>query len=337
MALASHAAAQTVRGVVAEDGTGTRLAGAMVVLFDFDGEAVDRVLSDAGGGFTMRADHPGRYHVRVDRIGYASLTTDPFDVPVRGTFRRIDVPIRPIRVRGLDVSGSRRCEVRPEEGRVTARVWEEARKALEAAAWTQSTGIYRYTLRHFVRDLDRSGERILDENRAFKRGSTNAPFVSVPVEGLIADGFVQEDVESGTIYHAPDAEAFLSDAFIDTHCMGVRRGEAGSIGLVFEPVEGRTLPDIEGVLLSKFRGMHPSLARRRNRRTGPAGVFVRECLLEQRDRGARWVRELHTTTERDLDRAGVVDPHADHGCPPTRPLASTWVPGRGRHRVARRR
>ena len=248
VALASHAAAQTVRGVVAEDGTGTRLAGAMVVLFDFDGEAVDRVLSDAGGGFTMRADHPGRYHVRVDRIGYASLTTDPFDVPVRGTFRRIAVPIRPIRIRGLDVSGSRRCEVRPEEGRVTARVWEEARKALEAAAWTQSTGIYRYTLRHFVRDLDRSGERILDENRAFKRGSTNAPFVSVPVEGLIADGFVQEDVESGTIYHAPDAEAFLSDAFIDTHCMGVRRGEAGSIGLVFEPVESRTLPDIEGVL-----------------------------------------------------------------------------------------
>ena len=248
VALARHAAAQTVRGVVAEDGTGTRLAGAMVVLFDFDGEAVDRVLSDAGGGFTMRADHPGRYHVRVDRIGYASLTTDPFDVPVRGTFRRIAVPIRPIRIRGLDVSGSRRCEVRPEEGRVTARVWEEARKALEAAAWTQSTGIYRYTLRHFVRDLDRSEERILDENRAFKRGSTNAPFVSVPVEGLIADGFVQEDVESGTIYHAPDAEAFLSDAFIDTHCMGVRRGEAGSIGLVFEPVESRTLPDIEGVL-----------------------------------------------------------------------------------------
>ena len=41
VALASHAAAQTVRGVVAEDGTGTRLAGAMVVLFDFDGEAVD--------------------------------------------------------------------------------------------------------------------------------------------------------------------------------------------------------------------------------------------------------------------------------------------------------
>jgi hypothetical protein len=96
MALAGHAAAQTVRGIVAEDGTGTPLAGAMVVLFDFDGEAVDRAPTDAAGGFTTQAGHPGRYHVRVDRIGYASLTTDPFDVPVRATFRRIEVPMRPM-------------------------------------------------------------------------------------------------------------------------------------------------------------------------------------------------------------------------------------------------
>lgn len=134
LALAGHAAAQTVRGLVAEDGVGTPLAGAMVVLFNSDGEAVDHVLTDAGGAFTTQVDHPGRYYVRVDRIGYASLTTDPFEVPVRGTFQRIDVPIRAIRLRGLDVSGSRRCEVRPEDGRVTARVWDEARKALEAAA-----------------------------------------------------------------------------------------------------------------------------------------------------------------------------------------------------------
>ena len=71
MALASHAAAQTVRGVVAEDGTGTRLAGAMVVLFDFDGEAVDRVLSDAAGGFTMRtgqAPHGARSSPGVPKL-----------------------------------------------------------------------------------------------------------------------------------------------------------------------------------------------------------------------------------------------------------------------------
>lgn len=248
LALAFPLAAQVVRGAVSEAGSGTPLAGAMVVLFDADGDRVDRVLTDASGGFSTEADRPGRYYVRVDRIGYASLTTDPFDVPVAGTFQRIAVPIRPIRLRGLDVAGTRRCEVRPEEGRVTARVWEEARKALQAAAWTQSTGVYRYTLLHFVRDLDRSGDEVLEERQSFKRGSSKAPFVSLPGSELVARGFVQEEPDSGTIYYAPDAEAFLSDAFLDTHCMGARRGDAGSIGLVFEPVEGRTLPDIEGVL-----------------------------------------------------------------------------------------
>ena len=248
LALAFPLAAQVVRGVVSEEGSGTPLAGAMVVLFDADGDRVDRVLTDASGGFSTEADRPGRYYVRVDRIGYASLTTDPFDVPVAGTFQRIAVPIHPIRLRGLDVAGTRRCEVRPEEGRGTARVWEEARKALQAAAWTQSTGVYRYTLLHFVRDLDRSGDEVLEERQSFKRGSSKAPFVSLPGSELVARGFVQEEPDSGTIYYAPDAEAFLSDAFLDTHCMGARRGDAGSIGLVFEPVEGRTLPDIEGVL-----------------------------------------------------------------------------------------
>ncbi len=38
------------------------------------------------------------------------------------------------------VESGRRCEVRPEDGVGTARVWEEARKALEAAAQTLRGG-----------------------------------------------------------------------------------------------------------------------------------------------------------------------------------------------------
>jgi len=244
----SEAAAQVVRGVVTEEGIGTRLAGAMVILMDVDGTPVDRVLTDASGQFIADVDHPGRYQIRIDRIGYASLTTSPFDVPVSGTFQSIDVPIEPVRLRGLDVEGSRRCEVRPEEGRVTARVWAEAKKALEAAAWTQSSGLYRYTLLHYVRDRDRNGQEIVEEKRRFMKGSTQAPFVSLPAEELAELGYIRQEPDSGTAYHAPDAEALLSDSFLDTHCLGVTRGDEGTIGLRFEPIEGRVLPDIKGVL-----------------------------------------------------------------------------------------
>jgi len=240
--------AQIVRGVISDEGSSAPLAGAMVVLLDSDSVVVDRVLSHDDGTFLTKTPHPGFFFIRVDRIGYGSLTTDPFEVPVEGTYREIRVPIRPIRLRGLDVAGARRCEVRPEEGAVTARVWTEAEKALQAAAWTQETGVYRYTLLHYSRQLNRNAEKMIDESRRFRRGSTNAPFVSVPVEELTTRGFVQQHPDSGTVYHAPDAEAFLSDAFLDTHCLGVVRGDEGMIGLRFEPVEGRTLSDIEGTL-----------------------------------------------------------------------------------------
>ena len=248
----SESVAQVVvGGEVLEAETLAPLAGAMVTLSEAGGEPVDRVLTNATGRFVTEAAHPGHYEIRVDRIGYASLSTEPFEVGVAGTFRTVEVPIQPIELAGLDVEGVRRCELRPEEGRVTALVWEEARKALEAAQWTQSRGLYLYTLLHYVRDLDRSRERIESEERTSTRGSSSAPFVSVSAEELAAKGFVHLDEDSPNddyVFFAPDAEVLLSDAFLDTHCLGVERGEEGTIGLTFELVDGRRLPDIEGVI-----------------------------------------------------------------------------------------
>lgn len=126
--------AQTVWGIVIDDGTGVPLEGAMMILFDRALQEVDRSLSDATGRYTLKADSAGAHVIRVDRIGYASLSTGTLDVPEQGLFRRIEVPLRPIQLEGLAVQGGQRCEVRAEEGAHTARVWAEARKALEAAA-----------------------------------------------------------------------------------------------------------------------------------------------------------------------------------------------------------
>jgi Carboxypeptidase regulatory-like domain len=240
--------AQAVRGTVREEGTGIPIEGAMVIVLETDGAPVRRVLTDAAGAFTVRVGHPGLYSIRVDRIGYASLTTNAFEVPVTGTSREIDVPIEAVALSGLDVEGEPRCEVRPEEGRVVARLWAEARKALEATTWTQETGLYGYTLLSYTRNLDRDGREILDERRSFTRSSGESPFESAPIEELVERGFVQETSDSASTFYAPDAAAFLSDAFLDTHCFGARVGPDSTIGVTFEPVEGRELPEIRGVL-----------------------------------------------------------------------------------------
>jgi hypothetical protein len=53
-----------------------------------------------------------------------------------------------------------------------------------------------------------------------------------------------------TLIYGPNTDVLLSREFQNTHCLGLRRERTRpeQIGLTFAPVEGRTLPDIEGVL-----------------------------------------------------------------------------------------
>jgi len=245
---AGPARAQIVRGQVVEDVTNTPVEGAMVVVVDVGGHVVRRVLTNATGGFIVQVEAPGEYLLRVDRIGYESLTTGRFDVPPEGSFQRIAVPIQPIKLEGLDIEGSRRCRLRNEQGEATARVWEEARKALEAAAWTLSSGVYRYTLLRFERTLEPTLRTVRTERRRFARSTGQAPYVSAPASELVAQGFVRQNPDRTLTYYAPDAAAFLSNEFLDTHCMALESVRDGLVGLAFQPVRGRRMSDIRGTL-----------------------------------------------------------------------------------------
>src|SRR5690606_981255 len=67
---------------------------------------------------------------------------------------------------------------------------------------------------------------------------------------LADHGFVR-DMDGTVIFYAPDAEVLLSDAFLNTHCFGLRETTAQGedrVGLTFEPVPGRRVPDVRGVL-----------------------------------------------------------------------------------------
>lgn len=251
-ALTNHGAEaqQVVFGTVAESGSGQAIEGAMVVLLAGD-QVVARVLSAADGTFTMSAPRPGRYVLRIDRIGYSSTLSDPFDVGPGATVERaIQTTVRPIALRGLDVSGSRRCEPRPTRGLATATVWEEARKALDAATWTSEREMYRLAWIRYVRELDASTGRILGEERTRQSHFTPQPFQSVDPDTLAAYGFMREQGDQ-TVYFAPDAEVLLSEWFLAGHCFALqRKSEDGRqfVGLRFEPIDGQKLPEVEGVL-----------------------------------------------------------------------------------------
>ena len=247
---------QQVRGSVLDGDGHAPIEGAMVILLQGEQE-MTRVLTTVDGSFRLNVAEPGRYSLRVDRIGYASQFSGVFDLGAGAVVQRtISTNVRPIVLAGFEVETSRRCEVRPSEGLATGRVWEEARKALAAAEWTSERGLYQFVWMRFVQSLNSSGRRVLSEERTRRRDLTNQPFSSVSPEVLASEGFRQTRGEE-VFYAAPDASVLLSDSFLDTHCLALEEHEedpARLVGIRFEPIPDRELPEIEGVLWLEREG-----------------------------------------------------------------------------------
>jgi carboxypeptidase family protein len=248
-AFSSSAAAQAVvRGQVVDQPSGAPMQGVFVMLLNPEGRRVAGVLSDEKGEFVFRAA-PGHYSIRADRIGYKSGTIAEFALTAQAprTFR-IALETMALRLPEITVRSESRCVGRPEGGTHTAQLWNEARKALTVAAWlSNSAATFRY--RMVTRVLNASLEEVGRPTFRFLSGAGRRVFVSMHPDSLLQYGYVQTRLGETTLY-GPDAELLLSDSFLDQHCFRVERraGRAGLIGLGFEPISGRRLPDIRGVL-----------------------------------------------------------------------------------------
>ncbi|HEX2093494.1 MAG TPA: carboxypeptidase regulatory-like domain-containing protein [Longimicrobiaceae bacterium] len=242
---------QTVRGELVDDG-GRPVPAAFVILQDSVGRSVTRALTGADGRFTVQASGAGRYTLRAERIGYTSTESPPLRLEAGRTVdHRLVVASRAVALEGIVVGAERRrCDVRPAEGLAAATLWEEARKALSASAWTESRGLLQVRLTEYQRDLDPDGRRVLAERKTEHAGRSRSPFVSASAGQLARSGY-REQRADGVWYHAPDAEVLLSDEFLDTHCFRAVAGsgeERSLVGLAFEPVGGRPTTDVRGTL-----------------------------------------------------------------------------------------
>ncbi|MYI07500.1 MAG: carboxypeptidase regulatory-like domain-containing protein [Gemmatimonadetes bacterium] len=247
----TDASAQAVRGRLMDLQSSEGVGGAMMTLVDRQDSHLGSTLTRASGLFEIEAPSPGRYRVKAERIGYATAWSDYFEIDVGDTLAiEIAAQVEAISLEGIEVQGEARCRVRPEEGLAVARVWDEARKALAAAAWTQERGIYRYEMLHITRDLDPDGRTVTWEDRVLQQSLRQSPYRARPAAELIESGFARLTADESS-YFAPDAAVLLSDPFLDTHCFRLRRDARrapGLIGLAFEPVPGRRLPEIAGTL-----------------------------------------------------------------------------------------
>jgi hypothetical protein len=245
----SSLSAQAVTGRLSDASNQGPVQGALVLLLDERAEVRGGFLTDEDGRFHIPAPGPGRFSLKAERIGFRTATTPPFALE-KGETREVSLETVqvPVELEGLSVEGRSRCLVRPEEGQEVARVWEEARKALANQEWASRGGYLRFQVMRYRRELDLEGRVVEEGLRETASFVGWTPIRSLPPEDLSDRGYVREQESGMYDFFGPDARVLLSEDFLDTHCFRLveNEEEPGMVGLAFEPLGGRAVPDIRG-------------------------------------------------------------------------------------------
>jgi hypothetical protein len=246
---ARPAVAQTLRGQVVEEGTGTAIAGALVLLVSPDGDEAASAVSGGTGAYVIRVPAPGEWSLRVERIGFASSTAGPFRLAT-GADRTVPLAVSsvPVALPTITVESEKTgvCGLDPEEGETVWRLWDEVRKALQLSEIIEGTIVFETEiLERFVDPFDTTVGR---EHTDFITAVGQSPFNVPSPEDLQQRGFVRDSLGGRLAFYGPDATVLLSDTFQETHCFRAVRGNDGLVGLAFEPAQAPVRPDIRGTL-----------------------------------------------------------------------------------------
>ncbi|HSU14156.1 carboxypeptidase regulatory-like domain-containing protein [Longimicrobium sp.] len=250
-AVAAPAAAQTVRGELVDPRNRAGIGGAHVFLMDAEGHNVASALTTSSGTFILRAPAAGSFTVRAERIGFVTTRSRVLSLAAGQTVDyRMEADLTALTLAGITAQSASRCVVRPGRNLETARVWEEARKALDVTRTALSDRMFRFRVRNWSRESDFNTGQAADGTIREAEAVTDRPFSAVPLDTLRASGFIQTRADT-TIYNAPDADVLLSDEFLDTHCFRIVDSsdrDTSVIGLAFEPVREGRKSDVRGTL-----------------------------------------------------------------------------------------
>jgi hypothetical protein len=242
---------QVVRGTVTERASGSPIAGALVTLESVASSGPPAAaLTNARGEYAVVAP-PGRYRLSAKRIGAQRFISETFDL-ASGETRRMDIVLESLAqiLPVVRIADSDLCVRREDQRQRVNSLWDEARTALTAARISLRDKLFEGQLTRYTRGLDPRNLRVLEESYAEQQGLMDRPFVSPSGDSLSKMGY-RRTVDSYEYYYAPDADVLVSAAFRRDHCFSVVEGSrdrSGMVGIAFEPVASRTLPDVAGTL-----------------------------------------------------------------------------------------
>ncbi len=235
--------AQRISGTITSR-SGAGVPGAFVVLVDSVNTEVDRALTTHSSTYSLRAPQPGMYSIRILRIGFRIFQSEPLLLSAAERVFDTVVDVDRVPLPAINIQTETRCDIHPEEGTVTAILWDQIREALEATYWTMRQRIYRFNT-EIVSHTVRLG-RMIDFFSETTAALSSWPFLGADPGDIRENGFVRE-TPVGLVYVAPGPRTLFSQEFLATHCLRVRR-DGELIGLGFEPSLDRNVPDVQGTL-----------------------------------------------------------------------------------------
>ena len=244
--------AQIVRGTVSSAVGSGRVAGAVVLLLDSALTTHARTLTSDSGTFVVGAGSPGRFQLKVMRIGFRPTESPVFDLQ-RDTAIRVALTDIPVVLPALVMRDRNDCRLHPDTtaaGVATFALWDQARTAIMAASITMEQQAYQFTklLQLRVYDVKQHALSDIALREAVTQGAS--PWASLPADQLRRDGYMVQD-DSGLTFWAPDLDVLLSSYFTEEHCFHMAAAPApdsGLVGLEFEPAARPRHVEIRGTL-----------------------------------------------------------------------------------------
>jgi hypothetical protein len=253
-----------VLGRALQEPEGTPLLESLVILLDDTGRELARTVTSATGGFDLRAPGPGKYRLRIQRIGQRGWESPPFDLAVDQISRpTLRVPDLPFQLNELSASARRpNCAVTLGDASLGANLLQAAQTALALAESEMSKSQRIYSTETYRRVVPAVGP---PEDSVVVQGRLSGwPVQSADLDSLRALGFVHGDwpapspmderPEGGPTYYAPDARVLFTDWFLSSHCISVEStsdspGNAKRVVARFEPAKGtRSAAGLRGSL-----------------------------------------------------------------------------------------
>ena len=252
VAAAPRALPAQVVQVHLRDDRGQPLPPSVVAALDTAGTERARVTSPVSGRVLL-ALPPGRYRLRVSRIGHRQWVSDWFAVEGRASpVLDFTLPAQPVTLATLEVRASERaCETHAPPDAASTALLAQALTGLEIVSGNLRLDPPRLRMVHWDADLDPELH-----TTALRHWQENAvamwPFESASLEQLRAHGFVDRPDARGLVgltYYAPDPRALGSAWFLAANCFWLAAGDTtnpGLLGVAFRSVPGPGGSDLEG-------------------------------------------------------------------------------------------